>query len=160
MKLRPIPFIDDLRYRIDRDGQVYSLEIRKQGRGRIISEWTKCTPLILKDAQSFARVSLNYLIPLVAETSEAIHRTNADGSTQTIILTYTMAQQVRHDPATPMEPHPLYGDAILSGSEWVGACPRLVGDREHGWYCVTTNSGIVHLLHGASTAAEIFDVDR
>ncbi len=160
MDLRPIPFVDDTKYRIDRDGHVYTLESRQQGRARTINEWTRCTPITLAKAQNLARVSLNYLFPLVEDTFEIVLRLHADGRNEETVVPYTTAHHARHDPATPMVPHPVHGDAMRSGCEWGGGCPRLVGDREHGWYRVQTKSGIVHLFHGASTAAEIFHLNH
>ena len=160
MERRLIPFLGDAKYSIDRDGHVYSLESRQQGRARTITEWTRCNPITLSRARSLARVSLNYLAPLVEETSEIVLRLYADGHTAETVVPYTTAHHVRHDPATPMEPHPVHGDAMRSGCEWGGGSPRLVGDREHGWYRVQTKSGIVHLFHGTSTAAEIFHLNH
>ena len=44
MERRLIPFLGDAKYSIDRDGDVYSLAIRQQGRARTMTEWTRGKP--------------------------------------------------------------------------------------------------------------------
>jgi hypothetical protein len=157
MTLKEILFLNEKHYRIDREGRVYTLKLDVgRARGTVEPKWKRCKSLSLEKAQSLASDSLKYDFPLVEETSEVVLRPCADGSTKATTVPYITARQVRHDPTVPMEDHPVYGAAMRSSVQWVDTCPRLVGDRKAGWYSVETRTGIVHLFHGTTTAAEIF----
>ena len=66
MELRPIPFIEDARYRIDREGRVFSV-VTKRGRRRTTPEvrFEQLASLTLAEAIELARGLGSYLFELI-----------------------------------------------------------------------------------------------
>lgn len=147
-ELRPIPFVESLNYRIDRQGRVHSLRKAKgRARGHLAVKWSPCEPLSLAHAGNFARVSAGYHFALVFDTTEVVVRLFQDGRHEEYERPYRAAQCIRHN-ANDSPEHALFK----------GASVRATGNIEIGWYCIDAD-GSKHLFHGPSVAAEVFGKD-
>lgn len=145
MELRPIEFIQDDRYRIDRSGAVYKLKAVDRGRGRVFAKWEPCTPLAFTKARNLASKTLEYPFELLMHMTRVELLIHPDGRMLERVVPFHGAECIRHDPATPK------GEA-----QWKGPTVAAVGDLKVGWYCVECTGKVVHLFHGESVAAELF----
>jgi hypothetical protein len=145
MELRPIPFIEDARYGIDRQGRVHSLkEAKGRARGIVIAKWSPCVPLSLAKAGNFARVSAGYPFALVFDTTEVVLQLHQDGRREEFERPYRAAECIRHNK-----------NASPERAFFKGGSVRATGDLTDGWYCIDAN-GSMHIFHGPSVAAEVF----
>jgi hypothetical protein len=146
MELRPIEFIQDDRYRIDRSGTVHALkESKGRARGLAGLKWKPCEPLTLTKARNLARNTLDYPFELVMQTTRVVLLIHEDGRMLERVEPFLAAECIRHDPATPE------GEA-----QWKGHPVTAVGNLEAGWFHLKTKANVVHMFHGESLAAELF----
>jgi len=146
MELRPIEFIQDDRYRIDRSGTVHALkESKGRARGLAGLKWKQCNSLTLTKARNLASKTLEYPFDLVMHTTQPVFLIHPDGRMLERLEPFLAAECIRHDPATPK------GEA-----QWKGHPVTAVGNLDAGWYCVESKGKVVHLFHGESVAAELF----
>lgn len=132
MELRPIPFIEDARYRISQDGTVWAHAMPRRGTGRTRPpRLSPRQPISLEEASRVARDHLaNAYFPLVEPEHGIVHHVAHRG------------------------PRPV-GEARLVGSEF-----RAVGDTRTGWYSLLAADGTMHLFHGPSIAFVAFPPNR
>jgi hypothetical protein len=160
MELRPIAFIEDARYRIDREGRVFSM-VTKRGRQRTTPEvrFEQLTALTLAEAIELARGLGSYRFELIRRSS-MIRMTfdrehNKLGEFE---IPYMAAQRINHDGRTPVEVRTIDGHELKSSCEWIGAEVPLVGDGLTGWHSLSSAAGTrKHIFHGPSEARQIFE---
>jgi hypothetical protein len=145
MRLQPIAFINDPRYRIDETGQVFAMRTREgRARGQYDAKWEPCEPLTLARARNLARSAADCPFELVTEASRVKILLHPDGSQSEFAEPFRATWCVRHEPkAAP-------GDV-----SWPGRLLDAAGDVERGWYRLTTAGGTVWIFHGESLIHEI-----
>lgn len=174
MELRPLPFLADPRYRISRDGTVWTREM-KRGRSRAAPSvrWELVTPISRADATSNARGRGDSRLELIRQSSHIRWVFDREGRVVVeSVVPYQAAGRVSHSGDVPTEVRKIDvqaipgadlstfkegDDEVRSSWEWGGGEVPLVGSGEDRWYCVSTEAGgRVHIFHGPSEAAEIF----
>jgi hypothetical protein len=144
MELRPIPFVEDPRYRIDSAGRVHARrESRRGSRKRIEVKWEPCQPMKLDKAREFARGRARDGGELLIPDREVTIKTSDQLSLSR--LTHAAVRRVTHVEKHAADDGYLAAEAIPAD-----------GDTNHGWFRLTCADGVVHVFHGPSVATCIF----
>lgn len=131
-ELRPIPFIGSTRYRIEREGQVFSIRPTRPGRPPRVIPITPLTRIEAEDAskrvgngrrrpgEHFSLVSPPWVPPAGAEPMVwcRVHRPDDE-------------------------------------SQWAGTFIHATGDTDRLWFLLDLGPGTA-IIHGPSIAAEVF----